>query len=133
LDDVKLYPEEGKAMSSCLKAILKITQRNSDYVPNVENEYGVHPEQYIKTMSTEMAAAAATVDVRHNRKLFSLGAYILVFEAQVKPYDYFIHSATRVMKASTESSATSSQNQKSATPAPGRRSSVAQIKNFFHL
>lgn len=133
LDDVKLYPEEGKAMSSCLKAILKITQRNSDYVPNVENEYGVHPEQYIKTMSTEMAAAAATIDVRHNRKLFSLGAYILVFEAQVKPYDYFIHSATRVMKASTESSATSSQNQKSATPATGRRSSVAQIKNFFHL
>lgn len=130
LDDVKLYPAEGKAMSSCLNAILKITQRNVDYVPNVENEHGVHPEQYIKTMTGEMTAAAASVSIQHNRQMFSLGVYILVFEALEKPHDYFVHSATRVMKATASKETSQSQpSQKTSS----RRSSVAQMKSFFHL
>lgn len=135
LDDVKKYPEDGKAMSSCLKAILRLTQRNVDYVPNVLNEYGVQPEHYIKTMTAEMAAAAAFVQVKETRKLFSLGAYVLVFEALVKPTDYFIHSATYVMKSSSNNGSTcghssdkgikESQQRKTET----KRSSIL---NFFH-
>jgi hypothetical protein len=125
LDDVKQNPEEGKAMSSCMKAIFKLTQRNVDFIPNAINEYGVHPEEYIKTMTLEMTAAAATVQVQENRKLCSLGAYVLVFEAHMKPTDYFIHSATYVMKSTAciDKKTTESEKKKPQ----GKRSSVARF------
>ena len=133
LDDVKKYPGEGKAMSSCMKAIFKLTQRNADFVPNVVNEFGVHPEEYIKTMTAEMTAAAATLLVEENRQLSSLGAYVLVFEALVKPTDYFIHSATYVMKSSEDTVRKSASPEKTNTEQGRRRSSIMQFKKFLHL
>lgn len=134
LEDVKLHPAEGKAMSICLKAILKLTQRNLGYVANVENEYGVIPEQYIKMMTSEMSAAAATVDIKQNRNLYSLGSFILVFEANVKPNDYFMHSATRVIQSVTEEKKACEEQQQQKQKNPeAKRSSVAQMKSFFHL
>jgi hypothetical protein len=129
LDDVKQYPAEGKAMSSCMKSIFKLTQRNADYVCGTINKYGVHPEQYMQTMTSEVTAAAATLHTKENRKLFSLGAYVLVFEAHVKPTDYFIHSATYVMKRSAEEK----KNESVVKQPEVKRSSIFQVKKFLHL
>ena len=95
LDDLNKFPAEGKAMSACVRAICKIRERAQDYNPNEVNEFGIYPREYIRTMTSQMEEA--TKEITENVALFSLGAYILVFDSHISAADYFIHSATQVM------------------------------------
>ena len=92
LDDVKAHPAECKAISHCIRNVFKIRLRSDNYAPDEVNEYNVYPRDCIHTMSSKMERVAKQFE-KDNYQMFSLGAYILVFESDVSVAKYFVHSA----------------------------------------